>query len=172
MKNSLLKNIIRFIVLILAQVLLFNNMNINNYLNPYVYILIIMLLPIHINRSLLLIIAFVTGITIDYFGNTLGLHAFASVFIAFMRPGLLKLLFRNTEFKDEEEPVPFVIGWGGFIRYSIIMVFTFQFVLFNIEALSFNNFLFTLLKVLFSSILTLFLILIVMLVFSKRKLSI
>ena len=102
MNNPLVKNIIRFIVLILVQVLVLNNMNLGGYLNPYIYVLFLLLLPANINRSLLLIIAFITGLTIDYFANTLGLHAAASVFLAFLRPGTINLLFRNQAWSIDE----------------------------------------------------------------------
>jgi len=60
-------------------------------MNPYIYILFILLLPANTNRSLLLIIAFFTGLTVDFFAHTLGLHAAASVFIAYLRPGTIRL---------------------------------------------------------------------------------
>ena len=172
MNNGLVRNIVRFVVLILLQVLLFNNMNISSYLNPSVYVLIIMLLPIQINRSFLLFVAFFTGITIDYFGNTLGLHASATLLMAFIRPGTLSLLFRNAEFSSGEEPTPYSIGWGGFIRYSVIMVLIHQITLFYLEALSLNNFIFTFTKAILSTLLSLIIIMIIMLIFGKRRRSI
>jgi hypothetical protein len=172
MKNNALRNIVRFTVLMIAQVLVFNNMNLGSYLNPYVYILFLLLLPANINKSLLLIIAFATGISLDYFGNTLGLHASACVFVAFIRPGTINLFFRNYEFAKGEEPSPFNIGWGGFVRYAIVMVFVHQLVFFYLEALSFSHFFQTLFRVMLSTILTLSIIVIIELIFSKRKRSI
>ena len=169
MNNIFIRNIIRFLGLILLQVMLFNNMNLGSYLNPSVYILFILLLPIKINRSLLLILAFATGYIMDYLGNTPGLHSAACVFMAFLRPGMINLLFRNTEFDKNEEPTPFSIGWGGFLRYSIILIPAHQILLFFMEVLSFKHFFFTLSKSLLSSLLSLFLILVLMLIFSKRR---
>ena len=113
-------------VLILVQVLVLNNMNLGGYLNPYIYVLFLLLLPANINRSLLLIIAFITGLTIDYFGNTLGLHAAASVFLAFLRPGVINLLFRNHEFTSGEEPLgTATIIWATFISpIAFLLLFT------------------------------------------------
>ncbi len=162
----------RFFGLIVIQVLLFNNMNLGSYLNPSVYILFILLLPVKINRSLLLVIAFITGYIIDYFSNTPGLHSAASAFLAFLRPGLINLLFRNHEFDKNEEPTPFSIGWGGFLRYSLVLTTAHQLLLFYLEVLSFSHFFFTLSKVALSTILSLFLILVVMLIFGRRRKSI
>ncbi len=169
MNNPLIKNIIGFIVLIIVQVLVLNNMNLGGYLNPYIYVLFLLLLPANINRSLLLIIAFITGLTIDYFANTLGLHAAASVFLAFLRPGMINLFFRNHEFTSGEEPGPASIGFVGFFRYTLVLVFMHQLVLFFLEVLSFNHFSQTLYRVLLSTILTTFIILIAVMLFGKRK---
>ena len=153
----------------LIQILLLNNMNLSGYLNPYIYMLFILLLPANINRSLLLLLAFGTGLTIDYFGNTLGLHAAACVTMAFARPGTINFLFRNYEFGTNEEPGPFAIGFAGFIRYAIILVFIHQAVLFYLEVFSTSNFFFTLSKVLLSTLLSVIIMLIALLFTSKRK---
>lgn len=169
MNNLFVRNIFRFIVLILLQVLVLNNMNLGGYMNPYIYILFLLLLPANINRSFLLIVAFGTGLTVDYFGNTLGLHASASVFLAFLRPGILQLLFRNHEFASGEEPGPSSIGVGGFLRFTIILVFMHQLLLFYLEVLSFNHFFQTLYRVFLSTLLSTFIILITVLLTTKRR---
>ncbi len=169
MNNVFVRNITRFISLILIQVLVLNNMNLSGYLIPYIYILFILLLPVNINRSFLLILAFLTGLTIDYFGNTLGLHASACVAIAFLRPGVIKLLFRNQEFAANEEPTQYSIGFRGFIKYSIILVFIHQFILFYLEVFSFDLFFTTFLKIILSSTLSIIIMLIAVLIFGKRK---
>ena len=153
----------------LIQVLVLNNMNLGGYLNPYIYILFILLLPANINRSFLLILAFGTGLTVDYFGNTLGLHAAACVTMAFLRPSTINLLFRNYEFGAGEEPGPSSIGFGGFLRYSIILVFVNQLIIFYLEVLSTSHFFFTLSKVILSTILSVVIIMIAVLITSKRK---
>jgi len=153
----------------LIQVFVLNNMNLGGYMNPYIYVLFILLLPANINRSLLLIIAFFTGLTVDYFANTLGLHAAASVFLAYLRPGTIRLFFRNYEFGAGDEPSPAFIGLGGFFRYTLVLVFMHQLLLFYLEVLSFNHFFTTLYRVLLSTILSVFIILIAVMLFGGRK---
>jgi len=46
LNNEILKNIIRFILLVLTQVLLLNHINFLGYVNPYIYILFIIVLTI------------------------------------------------------------------------------------------------------------------------------
>lgn len=153
----------------IVQVLLLNNMNLGGYINPYIYILFILLLPAGINKSLLLLLGFLTGLTMDIFGNTLGLHSFACVAIAYIRPETIKLFFRNHEFGSGEEPTPLNIGYRGFVRYSFTLVFTHQLILFYLEAFSLNNFLFTFGKVIFSTLTSLAIIYIAVMIFGKRR---
>ena len=134
-----------------------------------VYILFILLLPADMNKSGVLILAFLTGITIDIFGNTPGLHAAATVFMAYLRPSVFKLFFINIEFSGSDEAGPSKVGLGGFFKYALVMVFLHHCVLFTLEVLSFTNMLFTLYSILLSTLVTTFLIMVIVMFFSKRK---
>ena len=153
----------------LTQVLVFNNMNLGGYLHPYIYVLFVLLLPININRSLLLIISFFTGLTIDFFAGTMGLNASAMVLLAYLRPGTINLLFNKQQFASNSQPSLALFGITGFIKYTIALVFMHQLVLFYLETLSFSNFLYTLTNVLLSTLLSTFIIIVIMLFFSKRS---
>ena len=91
--NEFLTNATRFIALILIQVIILNNINFLGYINPYLYILFILVFPFTGNRSLLIILAFVLGLTIDIFTDSGGVHAAASTFIGYARPAFLKFSF-------------------------------------------------------------------------------
>ena len=84
--------LIRFVVLVLIQVLILNNLLLPGVFNPYIYPLFLLLLPIRMPIWLLLLVGFVAGLTIDLFSNTMGMHAAASVLLCFMRPQVLKLI--------------------------------------------------------------------------------
>ncbi len=159
----------RFVVLLLLQVLVLNNINLGGYIHPYIYVLFILLLPVRLNKNLVLFIAFFTGLTVDYFGNTLGLHAGASVLLAFARPGILSLFFKPIDFGKSEEPSLLKIGLGGFARYTFVLVVLHHSALFLFETFDFSNFHFTLLRIGLSSLVTTLGILIVMVVFTKKK---
>ncbi|MBT7851314.1 MAG: rod shape-determining protein MreD [Formosa sp.] len=94
MNSLLFSNIIRFIALVLLQVLICNQMNFLGSINPYIYILFILIYPVKNNRLSFILISFVLGILIDVFMDTGGAHAAASVTIAYMRPVFLKFSFR------------------------------------------------------------------------------
>ena len=83
------KYVLLFIILIVAQLLIFNNIEFSGYVNPYVYILFIILLPFETPKVLLLVLAFLMGLIIDLFLGTPGVHTSATVLMAFFRPFIL-----------------------------------------------------------------------------------
>src|SRR6476620_3053605 len=93
MNSTLLYNIARFILLLAAQILIFNNMNFLGYINPYPYILFIILYPVNGNKTALLLSSFVLGIIMDMFCNSGGVHAAACVLLAYYRPLIFKFSF-------------------------------------------------------------------------------
>ena len=93
MNNALLNNIARFILLLAAQIVIFNNFNLFGFINPYPYVLFIILYPVNSNRNGLLLAGFLLGITMDLFCNSGGVHAAACVVLAYLRPQIFKFAF-------------------------------------------------------------------------------
>ena len=93
-----LRNVIRFIFLVLFQVLILNNIQLSGYINPYFYVYFILLLPFETPRWVLLISAFILGFAIDAFTNTPGLNTAACVFMAFIRHFVIRAISTGTEF--------------------------------------------------------------------------
>ncbi len=169
MSHTIFINTVRFILLTLLQVLFFNNMNLGGYLTPAIYVMFILLLPENINKSLLLFLGFFSGLTIDIFLNTPGLHSGATVLMAFARPGVIRLFFRNLEFSVDESPGLLKLGLAGFFRYALVLVFIHHLALFLLETFSLQHFGQTLYRSLLSSLLTTLLILILVLITTVRK---
>jgi len=169
MNNDLFKNIIRFFILVIFQIFILNNIEINGYINPYFYIYFILLLPFETPKWLLLTSAFLLGLSVDIFSNSLGLNAAACVLVAFLRPGLLAVLTSKREFETGIKPGIRDLGFAWFFNYSIVLVFIHHFALFFLEAFSFNNFLFTFYQVLISSGLSILLIIISQYLFSYQS---
>jgi len=155
---TVLQNIFRFVLLVLFQVLVLNNIQFLGYINPYLYILFILALPVQLPRWFLLIMAFVLGLTIDAFSNTIGMHAFATVFVAFFREGIIKL-FTNIEEGNNPTPSFHTFGVSAYIKYVVLMVIIHHTTLFILEAFSFSNFWIMLAKIILSSFVTILLIL-------------
>ncbi len=93
MNSAILNDIARFFLLLAAQVLIFNNMNFFGYLDPYPYVLFIILYSVNGNKTGLLISSFLLGIILDMFCNSGGVHAAASVSLAYLRPTFFKFSF-------------------------------------------------------------------------------
>lgn len=169
MGNFYIRNIVRWLALVFFQVLVLNHMNLGGYINPYVYIMFILLLPVQINKSALLLLAFMTGLVIDFFGNTLGLHTAATVLLAYARPGILRLFFKNLEFSTDEEPNIAKLKPGGFLKYTLVLVFIHHTALFFLEVFSFHGFLSTLSRIGLSTLITTLMIMTLALLFASRN---
>lgn len=152
------QNIISFILLVLVQVLALNNIQFLGYINPYIYILFILSLPVRLPQWVTLLLGFVLGLTIDTFSNTMGTHAFATVLIAFLRNGIIKLF---TSIEEGNNPVPsfYTFGVGAYVKYVILMTLVHHTTLFFLEAFSFSLFWVVFFKVILSSIVTILIIL-------------
>ncbi len=139
--NKTLSNILRFVILILIQVLIFNHISLWGYLTPYPYLYFILLLPRDISKTSLLLAGFFTGLTVDIFQNTLGMQAAAATLVAFARPYILKSYFRTMDFAKDEIPGINKLKFGGFFKYTFTLVFIHSFTVYVLETLSLNNFL-------------------------------
>ncbi len=167
MNNAISTNIARFITLILAQVLVFNNINFLGYINPYIYILFIMLFPIKNNRLLFLCLSFLLGLTVDLFSDSGGVHAAACVTIAYIRPVLLKSSFGLIY---EHQTIKFSsTDFGQRLTYFSIIIFIHHLILFSLEIFNSSKVILILKKSLFSSIFTLILCLLITTLFSKKS---
>lgn len=89
----MLFNMARFILLLAVQVVIFNNFNFLGYINPFPYVLFIILYPVNGNKYALLITSFMLGIVMDLFCNSGGVHAAACLLLAFVRPSIFKFSF-------------------------------------------------------------------------------
>lgn len=156
---NLPKHIFRFFFLVLLQVLLLNHIQLSGFLNPFLYVLFILLLPFETPNWLLLFLAFALGISVDAFSDTLGMHAAASVFMAFLRPWVLNALVVRDEYEVGTSPGILHYGFSWFIKYTIILVFAHHLFLFTLEAFTFRYFINTIGRTLLSVCFTTLLIL-------------
>ncbi|KAB1068802.1 rod shape-determining protein MreD [Tamlana haliotis] len=165
--NSILSiHTVRFIVLILLQGLILNHINFLGYINPYIYILFIALYPIKNNRIALILLSFFLGLAIDFFQDTGGAHAGASVLIAYARPIFLKFAFGAM---FEHQIIKFnTVEFGSKLTYFTLLTVTHHFVLFTLEIFSFSRIILILEKTLYSSIFTIILSIILTIIFSKK----
>jgi len=151
MINSVIRYVLIFILLFLLQLLLFNNIQFSGYVNPYVYLMFILLLPVEIPAWLLLLLSFVTGSIMDLFSSTPGMHSSATVLAGFVRPYILRLISPRDGYEQGSGPSMAAFGVRWFLLYASLMVLIHHSFLFYIEVFRFTDFFRTFLRVILSS---------------------
>ncbi|MCA0132997.1 rod shape-determining protein MreD [Winogradskyella alexanderae] len=158
---------LRFMLLLLAQVVICNNINFFGFINPYIYIVFIFLFPIRDSRINLLLISFLLGIMVDIFSDSGGVHAAASVVLAYSRPLFLKasfgMLYEHQSVKFSNTDI------GSLFGYVLLGTLVHHFVLFLLEVFNIYDIILILKKTLFSSIFTIILSVLIIILFSRNK---
>lgn len=144
MGTGILKHIVRFIILVVIQVLILNDIRFGGYINPYVYVLFVLLLPVDIPGWLLLTSAFTMGLTIDLFSDTHGMHTAATLLLAFFRPGVIRMISGRPDFDPGTIPSISSLGSQWIALYTLILVFIHHTLLFFLEIFRFSEFFITL----------------------------
>ncbi len=169
MTRTIPLNILRFIILVFIQVLLFNNIQFSGYINPYIYVLFILLLPFETPKWFLLVLGFMMGLVIDLAMNTPGMHTSATVFISFIRPYVLSYISPRDGYEAGSSPTVSYYGLKWFLRYAVTITFLHHFVLFYLEIFRLSSFFNTLLKVIISNVFSLIFILIAQYISFKKQ---
>ena len=167
--NKTVLQIIRFVVLVLLQVLVIDHIRLGGYVHPYIYLIFIMLLPFGTPKWQLLVFGFVLGLTVDLFTGTPGLHAGATTLMAFCRPSIISLISGNQKFENIPEPNLGQLGGMWFFRYVLCLVFVHHFALFLLESFSFRLIGQIMLRILLSVPVSVFLIMMILFIFKREK---
>ena len=155
MNNVVFLNILRFVLLVLTQVLIFNTLNFLDSINPMVYVIFLYWYPIKGNRAVFLLTAFLLGLIVDVFSDTLALHAFATLTSAFIRPLIMRFCFGvNYEFQNFSFKNTTKVQRLTFLG---LLVLAHHLIFFFLEILSFSHILLILKKFLMTSLVTFFL---------------
>jgi rod shape-determining protein MreD len=156
-----------FIGLVLIQALLLNNICLFGLATPFAYVYLLLVIDKDIDRIGLMVIAFLLGLAVDVFSNTPGVNAGASVLVAFMRPGLLRL-FSPRDIYENFEPGIYTLGFGPFIRYAFVTLLLHHAALLLLEAFSLSNIGYLMPRIFCSALLTLVLVIAIEFVRHKR----
>ena len=167
--NKTILQIIRFVVLVLFQVLVINHIRLGGYVHPYIYLTFILLLPFSMPKWQLLVLGFVLGLTVDLFTGTPGLHAGATTLMAFSRPSIIKLVSGSLKFDNIQEPNLGQLDGMWFLRYVFCLVFIHHFALFFLESFSFRLIGQVLLRILLSVPVSIFLIMMILYIFKRDR---
>ena len=152
MSSSLIIYIFRFICLLALQVVIFNRMDLFGFINPYPYILFILLYPVNGSRAGLLLSSFAMGVLMDMFLNS-GSHAVACVVLAYLRPSFFKFSFgisyeyQTVKINERLSPERF--------SFILISVVTHHLILYLLEVFRFSLILDVLQRTVLTTIFTL-----------------
>ncbi|RZJ29407.1 MAG: rod shape-determining protein MreD [Flavobacterium sp.] len=167
MNSAILLNVARFILLLAAQVIIFNNMDFLGYISPFPYILFIILYPVDGNKLGLLGAAFMLGLFMDMFSNSGGVHAAACLILAYSRPAIFKFSFglsyeyQTIKINDVLTPERF-----SFILISVVIH---HIVLFVLEVFRISYFWDILLRTICSTIFTIILCIVLIYIFKPSR---
>jgi len=168
--SDFVRNIIRFTLFILLQVYLLNKIPfLHQFIVPYLYYLFILWLPFGVSRMSLLVIGFITGLTLDFFMMTPGLHAAACVLIAYLRPFVINVFApKDAPGFSYREPSPRAMGWTPYLIYIFVLTLLHHGYMVLLEWLSFGSILHFFIKVIATTGISMLLIITTELLFPRR----
>jgi len=157
-----------FVFLVFLQVFVLNNILFLGAINPYLYIIFIFLYPLKKNRFTFLLLSFALGLSIDFFSDSGGIHAFSTLTIAYFRLFFVKVFLRKFEldypfFQLSLEP------FGKKFNYVVTLTVLHHFLLFSLANFSFQNSSQVFLNTMYSSVFTLILYFLSIYIFSKKR---
>ena len=139
-----------FVVTVLLQVFLFDNLSISIYLNPLVYVAFVALLPLDTPPVVLLASGLAMGVTMDFAMGAAGVNTIATLLVAFVRPALLRTLYTRDDLREGGVPCAGRLGRRVFLNYLIVLVLLHHAVFFSLEALSWMHVVRTLVRIVVS----------------------
>ena len=168
--NDFLRNTIRLVLFILVQVYVLDKIpQLHRFITPYLYYLFILWLPFSISRFLLLLVGFITGLSLDYFTMTPGLHAAACVLIAYVRPFVINILMpKDISELNYREPSSNAMGWTPYAVYILVLTLIHHGYMLFLEWLDFGSFIEFVVKVITTSAISILLIFTVELLVPRR----
>ncbi|QQS30520.1 MAG: rod shape-determining protein MreD [Sphingobacteriales bacterium] len=169
MRGTIYNSIFRLIAFLLFQVLLLNQIKLHGFVNPYIYPLGILMFPFETARWLLLLIAFFSGLFVDMFTDTPGLHASALVLMAFVREYVVNINRPVGDYEPGHRPTISSLGSQWFLGYAGLLVLIHHTVFFFIEAYTFSMLLTTIAKIGISALVSLMLMFLFQYLFYSKQ---
>ena len=169
MIQEVIRNSIRFIVLLFLQVLVVKNIPFGSYFLPMPYVLFILMLPFEIPGVILLLASFSMGLFVDLFYDTQGMHASAASMMAFLRLHYLKIISPREGYDVLLKPTIHHMGFGWFASYSLVLIFMHHFLFFNLEIFSISKFFSILFRSIGSALMTFLFCFVIQFLFYRNK---
>jgi hypothetical protein len=170
MRNFLIYAGLFIVAVVVAQLFVFDSIRVSMWFSPLAYIAFVALLPVATRPVAVLLLGFLTGVFIDFFEGTGGVHTAATLVTAYMRPWIMDLtLGRETVEVETAMPSTKLLGRAKFVRYAALLVGMHCLVYFSLEALTWTNYHWVLLRVAVSAVFTLLAVWMLSLLFTVKK---
>ncbi len=160
-------NFVRFFLLLTAQIVIFNNIDLFGYINPFPYILFIILYPVNGNKPMLIISSFILGIIMDLFSNSGGVHAASCLILAYSRPYIFKFAF-GLSYEYQTVRINDVITPERF-SFLLLAVIVHHFSLFILEVFQLSSLWDILLRTILGTLFTLLMCIVLIYIFKPSR---
>ncbi|MCD7963947.1 MAG: rod shape-determining protein MreD [Rikenellaceae bacterium] len=160
---------ILFLIVSFLQIFLFNHLYMGYFVNPFIYLSFIILLPIDMRDYKILLLGLFTGLVMDFFMGSPGINVMATVLVSFCRPALIRFFMVKDDIEKGGIPNVDKMGLVKFLNYSFLMVFLHAAAFFMLESMSFAGIAYTFLKIIVNTIGTVFTVYICQLLFLSKR---
>lgn len=168
--NNVISNILRFLIMLIVQIVICQHVCLFGYMTPALYLLALFLLPLELPLSLQYLIGFASGFVVDAFAHTLGVSTFACTLMMFVRPFIVRFLNGTNinRFESIDRPEPGVKDFRWILLYTLILTAVYQIVSVLLETMTFRNFGHTFLVMIGNTVFTVFVVLCVEYIFYNK----
>lgn len=162
MIGAVIGNILRFVAVVLLQAMVIDHIDVGNgWVVPYLYVMFILALPIEMPPWAVLLLGAFTGLVMDHFTSTPGMHMSACVIMAYARGNALRALAPREGYTAGTRPTVNDMGMAWYMTYASTLIVIHHLWLFFVEVFRFDGFFATLGRALVSAAATLVLCLLV-----------
>ena len=151
------KQIGRYLLIMVLQVLLFDQLQLWGACHPYIYVLCLLMMPITLPHSVDMLIGAFAGFIMDIFCNSLGVHMAACILLMYIRPYLIGVIVNDKDRLNEQISLH-SIGMEALLKYTVIMVLIHHLTVFSLAAWSWSHMGFVLLETIVSSTITILIV--------------
>ncbi len=151
------KQIGRYLLIMVLQVLLFDQLQLWGACHPYIYVLCLLMMPITLPHSADMLIGAFAGFIMDIFCNSLGVHMAACILLMYIRPYLIGVIVNDKDRLNEQISLH-AIGMEALLKDTVIMVLIHHLTIFSLAAWSWSHMGFVLLETIVSSTITILLV--------------
>jgi len=160
---------IYFVIFVGLQIVFVRNLEVFDVAFCFIYVTFILLLPLDTDSVLLLLLSLVTGLVVDTFYDTLGIHAAATVLMGYLRPWVIRVITPRGGYEQNLRISMDYMGSEWFFSYTLILIFFHHLVLFLIEASQWSLIPSALLKAVCSTAFTWIILIIIQYLFYRKK---